>query len=61
MDNILVPSVSDSECKYLSTIISQKNCDQDIKRQMNKFYASVICYGDDLGNVRKCYCKMLLT
>ena len=39
MDNLLIPNVS--ECKYLGTIICQKNCDLDIKRQMRKFYANV--------------------
>ena len=39
MNNLLIPNVS--ECKYLSTIICQKNCDLDIKRQMRKFYANV--------------------
>ena len=39
MDNLLIPNVS--QCKYLSTIICQKNCDLDIKRQMRKFYANV--------------------
>ena len=37
MDNLLTPNVS----KYLDTIICQKNCDLDIKRQMRKFYANV--------------------
>ena len=27
-----------SECKYLGITISEKNCDQDIHRQMRKFY-----------------------
>ena len=39
MDNLLIPNVS--ECKHLGTIICQKNCDLDIKRQMRKFYANV--------------------
>ena len=39
MDDLLIPNVS--ECKYLGTIICQKNCDLDNKRQMRKFYASV--------------------
>ena len=39
MDNLLIPNVS--ECKYLGSIICQKNCDMDIKRQMRKFYANV--------------------
>ena len=39
MDDLLIPNVS--ECKYLGTIICQKNCDLDIKRQMRKFYANV--------------------
>ena len=38
MDNLLIPNVS--ECNYLGTIICQKNCDLDIKRQMRKFYAN---------------------
>ena len=39
MDNLLIPNVP--ECKYLGTIICQKNCDLDIKRQMRKFDAIV--------------------
>ena len=39
MDDLLIPNVS--ECKYLGTIICQKSCDLDIKRQMRKFYAHV--------------------
>ena len=39
IDNLLIPNVS--ECKYLGTIICQKNCDLDIKRQMRKFDANV--------------------
>ena len=39
MDNLLIPNVS--ECKYFGTIICQKNCDLDIKRQMRKFYANI--------------------
>ena len=34
-----MPNVS--ECNYFCTIICQKNCDLDIKRQMRKFYANV--------------------
>ena len=30
LDNLLIPKVS--ECKYLCTIICQKNCDLDIKK-----------------------------
>ena len=39
-DDLLIPNVS--ECKYLGTIICQKNCDLEIKRQMKKLYANVI-------------------
>ena len=39
MDDLLIPNVS--ECKYLGTIICQKNCDLDIKKQMKKFYANI--------------------
>ena len=39
MDNLLIPKVI--ECKYFGTIICQKNCDTDIKRQMRKLYANV--------------------
>ena len=38
MDDLLIPIVS--ECKYLGTIICQKNCALGIKRQMRKFYAN---------------------
>ena len=38
-NDLLIPNVSG--CKYLGTIICQKNCDVDIKRQMRKFYANV--------------------
>ena len=27
-----------SQCRYLGITISEKNCDQDINRQMRKFY-----------------------
>ena len=39
MDKLLIPNVS--ECKYIGTIICQKKCDMDIKRQMRKFYVNV--------------------
>ena len=39
MDNRLIPNVS--ECNYLGTIMCQKNCDLDIKRQMRNIYANV--------------------
>ena len=39
MDYLLIPNVS--ECKYLGTIICQKNCDLNIKRQMRNFYANL--------------------
>ena len=29
------------QCKYLGIMISIKNCDIDIKRQMRKFYANI--------------------
>ena len=28
------------QCKYLGIMVSTKNCDIDIKRQMRKFYAN---------------------
>ena len=28
------------ECKYLDITISEKNCDQDIHRQMRNFYSN---------------------
>ena len=49
IDNLLIPNVSD--CKYLGTIICQKNCDLDIKRQMRKLYANVNML---LGRFSKC-------
>ena len=33
----VIPSVG--LCKYLGILISVKNCDADLKRQMRKFYA----------------------
>ena len=39
MDDLLIPNVS--ECKYLGTIICQKNCDLDINRQMKNLYANI--------------------
>ena len=39
MDDLLIPNVS--EFKYLGTIICQKNCDLDIKREMRKFYVNI--------------------
>ena len=38
-DNLLIPNVS--ECKYLGTVICQKNCDLEIKKQMKICYANV--------------------
>ena len=29
-----------SECRYLGNTISEKNCDQDINRQMRTFYSN---------------------
>ena len=40
MDDLQIPNVS--ERKYLGTIICQKNCDLDIKRQMRKFMLILI-------------------
>ena len=34
MDDLLIPIVS--ECKYLGTIICQRNCDLDIKKTAKK-------------------------
>ena len=34
----VIPSVD--QCKYLGIIISVKNCDADLKRQMRKYYAN---------------------
>ena len=34
LDTLVIPHVS--ECKYLGIIFCQKNCDRDIKRQMQK-------------------------
>ena len=34
-----IPRVDQCTCKYLGIMISIKNCDIDIKRQMRKFYA----------------------
>ena len=39
MDDLLISNVS--ECKYLGTIIYQKNCDLDTKRQMRRLHANV--------------------
>ena len=36
--DLRIPLVS--ECKYLGITISEKNCDQDIHRQMIKFYSN---------------------
>ena len=38
LNTLVIPHVS--ECKYLGVIVSQKNCDRDLKRQMKKFYAN---------------------
>ena len=38
LGDIKIPLVS--ECKYLVLLISEKNCDQDIHRQMRKFYSN---------------------
>ena len=37
--DLKIPLVS--EFKYLGITISEKNCDQDIHRQMRKFYSNV--------------------
>ena len=34
----VIPSLD--QCKYLGIIISVKNCDADLKRQMRKYYAN---------------------
>ena len=36
-----IPSVD--QCKYLGIIISVIKCDADLKRQMRKYYANLIC------------------
>ena len=33
----LIPAVD--KCKYLGIIVSEANCDGDLKRQMRKYYA----------------------
>ena len=39
----VIPSVD--QCKYLGIIISVKNCDADLKRQMRKYYANANTVG----------------
>ena len=39
LDTLVIPHVS--ECKYLAIIVSQKNCDRDLKRQVKRFHANV--------------------
>ena len=34
----LIPAVD--KCKYLDIIVSEANCDGDLKRQMQKYYAN---------------------
>ena len=38
LDTLVIPHVS--ECKYLAIIVSQMNCDRDLKRQMKRFHAN---------------------
>ena len=38
LDTLVIPHVS--ECKYLSVIVCQKNCDRDLKRQKKNFFAN---------------------
>ena len=38
LGDLKIPLVS--ECKYLDITISEKNCDQDIHRQMLTFYSN---------------------
>ena len=35
----VIPAVD--KCKYLGVIVSEANCDGDLKRQMRKYYANV--------------------
>ena len=63
--DLKIPLVS--ECKYLGITISEKNCDQDIHRQMRKFYsnANILlrrfskCYIDVKCYLFKMYCSNL--
>ena len=41
IDNLLNPNVSG--CKYLCTIVCQKNCDLDIKIQIRTVLLMLIC------------------
>ena len=38
LGEMLIPKVT--QCKYLGVIISDHNCDLDLKRQMRKFYTN---------------------
>ena len=65
LGDLKIPLVS--ECKYLGITISEKNCDQDIHRQMRKFYsnANILlrrfskCYIDVKCYLFKMYCSNL--
>ena len=60
----VIPSVD--QCKYLSIIISVKNSDTDLKRQMRKYYANAnmlirkfsYCSTDVKCRIFKSYCSM---
>ena len=39
LNKLEIPKVD--QCKYLGIMISIKNCDIDMKRQMRKFYANI--------------------
>ena len=38
LGKLVIPAVD--KCKYLEIIISEANCDGDLKRQMRKYYAN---------------------
>ena len=65
LGDLEIPLVS--QCRYLGITISEKNCDQDINRQMRKFYsnANILlrrfskCYIDVKCYLFKLYCSNL--
>ena len=55
----IIPAVD--KCKYLGIIVSETNCDRDLKRQMRKYYANANTllrkFNYCSPNVKCCMCK----
>ena len=57
----VIPSVLVDKCKYLGIIVSETNCDNDLKRQMRKYYANanklLRKFSYSSPDVKCCMCK----